>query len=145
MLKLNVGFSRKTGESNFGSRGASVNLELEAESGLAGDPDRLKERIRHLFGLAKASVEEELNGQSTNGHTAGPAAANGNGQSKGHRQDSARRATASQARDLRAIAERQGTDLQDALRRRYDVDQPEQLSIIQASELIDSLKAAGSL
>ena len=58
MLKLNVGFNRKSGEANYGSRGASVNLELELDSGLAADPERLKERIRFLFGLAKASVEE---------------------------------------------------------------------------------------
>ena len=37
MLKLNIGLSRKVGEANFGSRGASVNLELEVESGLVRD------------------------------------------------------------------------------------------------------------
>ena len=31
MIKLNCGFSRKVGEANYGSRGASVNLELEIE------------------------------------------------------------------------------------------------------------------
>ena len=33
MLKLNAGISRKVGEPNYGSRGASVNVELELESG----------------------------------------------------------------------------------------------------------------
>jgi hypothetical protein len=28
-MKLNVGLSRKVGEPNYGSRGASVNLELD--------------------------------------------------------------------------------------------------------------------
>jgi hypothetical protein len=32
-LKLNVGLSRKIGEENYGSRGASVNLELELDAG----------------------------------------------------------------------------------------------------------------
>ena len=41
VLNLNVGFNRKAGEANYGSRGASVNLELELDSGLAGDPERL--------------------------------------------------------------------------------------------------------
>ena len=73
MLKLNVGFNRKTGEANYGSRGASVNLELEAESGLASDPEKLRERIRFLFGVAKAAVEEELNGHAGNGRSAAQA------------------------------------------------------------------------
>ena len=33
MLKLDAGFSRKVGEPNCGSRGASVNTELEVERG----------------------------------------------------------------------------------------------------------------
>ncbi len=125
MLKLNVGFNRKVGESNFGSCGASVNLELEFSSELASDPGRLKERIRHLFGLAKASVEEELNRQSSNGHSAKSASSNGNGRNNGHRRDSTRRATANQARALRLIAERQSVDLRDVMRRDYNVDKPE--------------------
>ena len=65
VLNLNVGFNRKAGEPNYGSRGASVNLELELDSGLDADPDRLKDRVRFLFGLAKNSVDEELNGQGS--------------------------------------------------------------------------------
>ena len=37
-LKLNIGLSRKVGEPNYSSRGASVNVELELESGLVGEP-----------------------------------------------------------------------------------------------------------
>ena len=62
MLKLNAGFSRKVGEPNYGSRGASVNVELELESNLIGDPDALSARIKSLFDLARRSVDEELNG-----------------------------------------------------------------------------------
>ena len=43
MLKLNVGLSRKIGEANYGSRGASVNLEVELESGLVTQPEQLQE------------------------------------------------------------------------------------------------------
>ena len=39
MLKLNAGISRKVGEPNYGSRGATVHLELEVESHLIQDPD----------------------------------------------------------------------------------------------------------
>jgi len=144
MLKLNIGLSKKIGESNYGSRGASVNLELELSSELAADPDRLKERIRFLFGLAKASVEEELNGQSANSNGTSPAAANGNGHTNGQRRDSTRRATASQVRALHSIAKRIHLDATNVVQSRYRVDKPEDLSITEASELIDSLKASGN-
>ena len=37
-LKLNAGLSRKVADGNYGSRGASVNIELELDSGLVDDP-----------------------------------------------------------------------------------------------------------
>ena len=57
MLKFNAGFSRKVGEPNYGSRGASVNVELEVASGLISDPDAFMTRIGNLFGVAKWSVD----------------------------------------------------------------------------------------
>ncbi|MCK4516677.1 MAG: hypothetical protein KAU31_15560, partial [Spirochaetaceae bacterium] len=66
MIKLNAGFSRKVGEPNYGSRGASVNVELEVESGLIGDPDGLMARIRKLFDIARQSVDSELANGSPN-------------------------------------------------------------------------------
>jgi hypothetical protein len=142
MLRLNVGFNRKTGEANYGSRGASVELALELESSLIERPDQLRERIRYLFGLAKASVEEELNGQQPvpNGERT---EANDSGHANDCQRDGTRRATARQVRALYAIADRQQLDAAALLESHYGVDKPEDLSITEASELIDSLKAAG--
>ena len=67
MIKLNAGFSRKVGEANYSSRGASVNLELELESSLASDPEKMQEKIRNLFLLARKAVDEEL--KNGNGST----------------------------------------------------------------------------
>jgi hypothetical protein len=134
MLTLNVGFNRKVGEANYGSRGASVELQLELESGLVDQPDRLRERIRQLFVLAKTCVDEELNSTpatDNSGH-----ATNGNG----HRRNGARKATGSQARALHLIADRQGIDLAGLLRERFGVDQAGDISITEASALIDELK-----
>lgn len=148
MLKLNVGLSKKIGLPDYGSRGAAVNLELELESSLVGDPDRLKERIRQLFAMAKASVEEELAAQSPTGNQAngGNSARNGkspcNGHTNGDRRDGTRRATSSQVRALVAIAERRQLDLEGLLADRYGTRDAAELSITEASSLIDELKGA---
>ena len=142
MLKINIGLSKKVGEANYGSRGASVNLELDADSALASDPERLREKIRFLFGLAKASVEEELNGNASNGHAIASAPPNGHG--NGHRKDATRPATASQVRALHAIAQRLHLDATNIVQSRYGVEKPEDLSITEASELIDSLKVSSN-
>lgn len=142
MLKLNVSFNRKTGEANFGSRGAGVSLDVEVESSLVGEPERLKERIRHLFGLAKTSVDEELavvtSAAPTNGHE--QSLQNGNGK----RRDGTRYATASQVRALNAIAERRKIDLAAVLVERFQIHDPAALTITEASSLIDELKGAGN-
>src|SRR5262245_46559043 len=60
-LKINVGLSRKIGEANYGSRGASVHVELEADSTLVSEPAKFQQRIREVFSLVRASLAEELN------------------------------------------------------------------------------------
>ena len=59
-LKLNIAMSRKIGEPNYGSRGATVGLEMEVDSSLVDQPRQLHERIARLFRLAKQSVDREL-------------------------------------------------------------------------------------
>ncbi len=148
-LRLNIGLSKKIGLPDYGSLGASANLELELDSGAVGDPERLRQHVRHLFGLAKASVEEELNQQQTalanngrNGHGADPhVSRNGNAATNGHRvsrRPNGRAATQSQVRAIQAIATRHRLDLTPHLQR-YGVNTAEQLGVQQASELIDDL------
>ena len=45
-MKLNVGLNQKRGEPNYGSRGASFQVEVEIDSSVAIDPRRLRERAR---------------------------------------------------------------------------------------------------
>jgi hypothetical protein len=142
MLKINVGFNRKVGEANYGSGGASVNLELELDSGLIGEPERLKDRIRLLFVLAKASVDEELRSQPATNCSTNGSHFNGNGHSNGRRRDNTRRATASQVRALNPIAGRQERDLAVLLDERFGVRDPVELTITEASQLIEELNGA---
>ena len=145
MLKLNAGFSRKIGEPNYGSRGASVNVELEVESNLIGDPDALRRRIRQLFELARNSVDVELNGQ----HSQPGPSKNGNGSASTRRDNTSnygdrpvRFATASQVRAIRSIGKRQNVDPNRLANERFRVNDLEELTIREASTLIDELKNA---
>lgn len=151
-MKLNVGLSRKVGEPNYGSRGASVNLELELDNSLVEQPERLRDRIRQLYQLAKASVDEELNAHSqepangaSNGHSFDRYRTNGNsnGASNGHAANGhgPRQATSSQVKAIHAIAGRNRIDVARLVQDRFNVQRPDDLSISDASTLIDELKA----
>ena len=146
-VQINIGLNKKVGEANYGSRGASVNLEVELDSGIIEDPDRLRSQIHKLFGLARDSLNAELhpddNHHAGNGHHS-----NGNGRTNGHgcangstgnRSSNGRGATQSQIRAINAIAKRSRIDLIPILRQ-YGVQAVADLSIGDASNLIDELK-----
>ena len=165
MLHLNIGFSRKVGEANYGSRGASVNLEIEVESGLVRDPDKLQDKIDYLFGLAKSSVDAQLGGNgytepapaatppnrngngvhNGNGHNSGNGAYaaatgnNGNGNGNGsHRASEKQMNFVNQlARSIRGLGVRRLESLTGKMFGKPLVD----LTSLDASALIDTLKA----
>ena len=134
MLKLNAGFSRKVGEPNYGSSGASVNVELEVESNLIGDADALMNRIRNLFSIAKRAVDAELNGIPASQDTA--SARNG----RTTEGEPARNATVSQLRAIRSICSRLGLDAAQVANEMFRIDDLNELTLREASTLIDHLK-----
>ena len=171
-VKLNIGLSRKVGEANYGSRGASINLEVELDNGVLNDPGQLRERVHDLYVLARESVDEELqrpadagpgefshangngqgrtngvangnahssNGHSSNGSGNNRADANSNGNGQNGRVEVAR-ATQSQIRAIFAISKRQGLDPHTLISERFRVHKMEDLTIREASSLIDDLK-----
>jgi hypothetical protein len=136
-LKANVGLSRKVADNHYGSRGASINIELELDSSLIGEPAKFQEKIRQVYGLARASLNEEL----TNNQPAPTANGNGakNGSTNGQKP---RPATASQVKAINSIASNQRLDLARYLTEHHNVNRPEDLDIKAASKVIDALKAA---
>ncbi|MFP4107378.1 MAG: hypothetical protein ACLFVU_15020 [Phycisphaerae bacterium] len=145
MIRLNVGLNRKVGEPNYGSRGASIHLDVELASGDLEDTRQLRARIRGLYDLARTAVAEELNGghQDSEGHndrrnhprgqSARPAGRNGNGQ----RQQAGM--TGSQRKAIHAIANRLGVDAALEIRDEFGLDL-DRLSVREASQAIDFLK-----
>lgn len=137
MIKLNCGVSRKVGQPNFGSRGASVNVELELESAAVQDTNVLHQKIRGLFAIAQGAVDEELAAcDAGNGQSGQSSPAAGNGRPNG---GDSRPITDNQSRAIWAICDRLRLD-QDQEANSMFQRPVAQLSLAQASQLIDALK-----
>ena len=130
---------------NYGRHGACCSLGIELDGSLLrDDPKKFRHEVREAFIACREAVEEELargpaeqpvevsQDHDGNGHS--------NGRSNGARSE--RPATASQVRAIHAIANRHKVNLAELLQGDYQVDRPEDLSIVAASSLIDQLKAA---
>jgi hypothetical protein len=161
-MKLNVGVSRKVGLPDYSSVGASCNLEVELDAGLLErDLEGFHSQIRNAYMAAHQAVHDELarlqttNGESRqnlpsrsaadcvgsrNGHerTNGNSPAPRRGQSGQPR--SSKPATPNQVKAIHAIARRQEVNLVEILRHEYEVDTAQELTLRQASALIDELK-----
>ena len=164
-LKLNVGVSRKVGLPDYGSVGATCNVEVELDGSLLkGDLEASHAQVRHAYGAAHQAVHDELarlQAAGTQAPMKPPArdAVNGSGAGNGHARGngeavlagrttaeaprSRKPATASQIKAIRSIARQKGAELVPLLRSEYDVERPEDLTLRQASVLIDWLKGEG--
>lgn len=149
MIRLNVGACRKVSDNHYGSRGGNVNIELELDSSLALDSQKLRDHIRKLFDLANASLSEELQANNE------PASVedshyqrdwgtlNGNG--AGH---------AVTVAPVRYASEKQLALIQGLIRKSKIPFQPllaeckvgsfNELTVQQASRMIESLKVSGA-
>ena len=150
-LKLNVGYSKKIGQPDYGSLGASCNVEVELDQYLVfHDLDGLHAKIKQVFVAARQAVNDELHRNETNQPASQPQngagnqpapTASGNGQSNGQRRGSTRKATVSQVRAINSIANRLQLDLAKWLHEHFGLSVPSDLSISDASHAIDDLKA----
>ena len=148
-LKLTVGLSKKVGLPNYGSLGATCGLEIElASSAPHADPEGFGRQVRDAFAACARAVQEELDRHRPPPSVPSPIGRHdpdGPGGDAGSRvanQARQRRpATGSQVRALKAISGRRGVDLEGLVGERFGVDGPEELSVAEASRLIDELRA----
>ena len=153
-LKLNVGVSKKLGLPGYSSIGASCNVEVELDPALLqGDLTAFHERVRSVYEACHHAVFDELTRlqslptPSPPGHALPPPRENGHGGHNGHAAslDRPRKsATPSQLRAIELIARRQDADLSSLLHDQFGVERPEDLTLREASRLIDSLRAGSA-
>jgi hypothetical protein len=148
-LSINVGLSRKASK-NYQSTGVSINLTAELDQSLLARPEELQRQIGDLYFQSQNALDHQAdalrdpktrnNGQNDHGRDrrSGYERTNPNS-GNGDRHDSAM--TASQRRAILAIAKRWDINLDGECRDFID-EEFDRLSIRQASELIDHLKAS---
>ncbi len=138
-MKLSIGLSRKVGQPNFGSHAASCSVEFEVEgSMLQANLETFHHHVRNGFAACEKAVEDELARHEANPQPE-PQRSQGNGE-----RGQARQATSAQVRAILAIGHRQRADISQLVNDRFQVGRPEDLSVQQASQLIDELKGASN-
>ena len=148
MIKLNVGASRKVSDNHYGSRGGCVNVELELDSTLALDSQKLRDHIRKLFDLANASLTEELQGTTEpacveDSYQRDGVSFNGNGNGNTVSVVPVRYATEKQIVCIQGLARKHGVPVPELLKQ-AGVRVFNDMSVRQASQMIESLKAGGA-
>lgn len=169
-MKINVGLSKKIGLPDFGSLGASCNLEFELDHNLLqNDLEGFHQRVRSAFAACRQAIQDQLareqqaagatpgaglNG-STNGKTGSGASPRngspgnerppiGNGHSNGVNGSSGHNASEKQLGYLRQLAKQVpglGVRRLEALAQRMHGKPVAGLTSLDASGLIDTVKA----
>jgi hypothetical protein len=137
-VTLSVGLQKKVGLPDYGSFGASCHVEFEIDRSLIDhDMEGFQRKVASAFAACRQAVNDQL--LQPSGHL--PSNGNGHIYSNSVRQK-AGRATQSQVRAIFAIARQQKFDPAIVVHERFNVARPEELSIREASTLIDELKTA---
>jgi hypothetical protein len=154
-LTVTVGFSQKLGQPDYGSLGASCQVESELDGSLLDhDPDTFQTKIREMYAACAHAVQDELTRRQAEEFHNSPAPENGSRKATKESKSSATPATHNGAPDHRASSRqidylkqlaRQiptvGARQLESLAQRVCSKPLASLSSFDASTLIDTLKA----
>jgi hypothetical protein len=158
-ITLTASFSRKLGQPNYSSVGASCQIQCELDSTLlAHDLDEFHRRVRSTYTACVRAVDDELARHLQNQDSASqqqeplpelapaPNEPGGNptAQTNGADRPAAnlrngrrgRRATSAQLRAIDRLTARSGVELPPLLQEDFAVTTPDQLSVAEAAQLI---------
>ena len=143
MLKLNIGLSKKVGQPDYGSLGASCHVEVELDGSLlSNDLDQFHQRVQQAYVACRQAVNDELSQQGQQpapSSTPAQTVTNGNGRpaSNGH---GATDKQLDYARQLARQIDGLGTRRLDGLADKMFGKPLATLTTLDASGLIDMLK-----
>ena len=172
-LKVNIGLSKKIGQRDYGSLGASCHVEFEMDGSYDnGSTEHFQDAVHRAYVACRQAVETEIASSQGNTSNASPVVSNGYGTGGQHSPSTVNRvasyeaattapnqtnssvaqtgggggrsATPSQVRAIHAISRANQIDLPAVLSSQYRVHLPESLSIRDASALIDQLKGTAN-
>ena len=140
-MKIHVGLQKKVGQPNYGSLGASCQIEFEMDSTLLeSNMDGFHDRVNGAFMACRQAVNLQLRQQES--ERAVESTTSIQKQLPERRPETQRSGTVTpnQLKAIYGMARRQRIDLQKLLHERFDRYVPEDLTIREASELLDELK-----
>jgi hypothetical protein len=140
-LKLSVGLSKKVGLPNYGSLGATCGIEVELDTTLFHeDPHRFQNQVHEAFSACQQAVESELNRLQSEGSTDRVALYPARPEPSRPNRRPPRPITPAQLNALNKIARHRGIHLDTYAAEQFGVSTCNQLTLAQASRLIDELR-----
>jgi hypothetical protein len=152
-VTINVGFSEKLGQPDFGSIGASCHIECQVDAPLLDNPDLFRAKARELYAACSTAAKEELARQRASAaalqRDRSPKPSNGappdaNGKRTQNGSSASHRASKRQLDFLEQLARQTpqvGVRRLESLAQRICQKPIAELSSFDASSLIDTLKA----
>ena len=147
MIKLSANVSKKVPvpDVEFSSQSYSAGMEIEVAE--RSGKDDLKQKIRSLYALLEEAIDGQIKGGAQNTKPQrNPPSASRKDSSNSAAGNNGRRATEAQVKAIFAIGRDRGyskQEIQSMVSKRFEAEKPSELSIAQASSLIDMLKGNG--